>query len=171
MSLDRQRVLVYGDVNLSVHILASDSDCAVETVSADAALWPLPQADWLLAKLQSAADEATTDDLPGGGHLNGDLQLALSGLLDSAPDGIAVLGNDGTVLWHNAVFLRILNLPDSLCGRQLDGAVELAGSDDGTFLNLPVPESPEEQTRLIIRLSNRTDVGMRIRRLPRVGRK
>ncbi len=101
MSIFRPRLLVSGEADDSE--LCRNLSRSAELVRTDTPLSSPPAVDALLFA-GPLLDRST------------DLQVCARGFLDSLSDGLALISEDGRIIWHNAAFAGIVGLSESAVG-------------------------------------------------------
>jgi CheY-like chemotaxis protein len=94
----------------------------------------------------------------------GDLKVAVSGLLDGLPDGVALLDREKRLLWHNQQFLTLTENESSQVGKTLTEAIRPQDVEEGDLSQLPLPADTTTICRLTVRTGDRQWLGLRLRR-------
>lgn len=149
MAATRKRMLVMGRTGSAVPRIKELTGEQVDVVSANDV--PLPD---------SSADFMVVDSSEPG--LMSDMQVCGMGLFSALPDGVVLLDESQSILWHNSTFRNILKTDAVLVGQMLQDVIKPA---DGTDLRrVMVPSNPGEAASLNVRREDRSSLGLRLAR-------
>jgi len=149
MTESRQRMLVIGKTTDAVPKIKELTGEKLDVVSAEDVQLPDASADFVVVDSSEP-------------QLMSDLQVCAMGLLSALPDGIVLLDENLSILWHNTTFRQMLRTADVLIGQHLEDALRPA---DGTDLrHIAVPVNPGNAAHLTIRREDRTSLGLRLTR-------
>ncbi len=91
-----------------------------------------------------------------------DLQVCAMGLFGALPDGVLLLDDTLSILWHNETFRKLIKADGIIVGMQLQDVIRPA---DGTELRrITVPANPLEAASLTVKREDRTSLGLRLAR-------
>jgi len=145
----RQRMLVLGQTGSAVPRLKELTGEKVEVVSTNDVQMPDTSADYMVCDKSE----------PG---LMSDLQVCAMGLFSALPDGVVLLDETFTILWHNATFRNLLKAEGNLVGESLQDVIR---PTDGTDLRrIGVPITIGEAASLNVRREDRCSLGLRLAR-------
>ncbi len=149
MTGSRQRMLVIGKTASTVPHIKELTGEKLDVISANDVRLPDASADYLVVDASEP-------------QLMSDLQVCAMGLLSALPDGIVLLDEDLTILWHNATFRQLLRTTELIVGRQLQDVIRPA---DGTDLRrIAIPASSGEAASLTVRREDRSSLVLRLAR-------
>ncbi len=103
MAVSRQRMLVIGNTTSTVPKIKELTGDRVEVISGNHVRLPDVSADYVVVDGSEP-------------QLMSDLQVCAMGLLSALPDGIVLLDDDLTVLWHNSTFRELLRTAKLIVG-------------------------------------------------------
>lgn len=106
MAVSRQRMLVIGNTASTVPKIKELTGDRVEVISCNHVRLPDVSADYVVVDGSEP-------------QLMSDLQVCAMGLLSALPDGIVLLDDDLTVLWHNSTFRELLRTAKLIVGQAL----------------------------------------------------
>jgi CheY-like chemotaxis protein len=142
-------MLVMGRTDSAVPRIKELTGDKIEVVSANDVRMPDASADYVIVD----------DSEPG---LISDLQVCAMGLFSALPDGVVLLDESLSVLWHNTTFRNLLKTDSKLVGQPLQDVLQPA---DGTDLRrIAVPSKIGEAASLNIRREDRSALGLRLAR-------
>jgi len=108
----------------------------------------------------SSADYLVCDKSDPG--LMSDLQVCAMGLFSALPDGVVLLDDSFSILWHNTTFRNLLKADGNLIGESLQDVIR---PTDGTDLSrIAVSVTPGEAASLNVRREDRCSLGLRLAR-------
>lgn len=149
MAVTRPRMLVMGRTGAAVPQMKELAGERADVVSASDVRLPTANADYIVFDGSEP-------------QLSSDLQVCAMGLLSALPDGVALLDETLTVLWHNSTFRNLLRTEMKLVGGTLQ---QVIAPTDGTDLScISVPAAPGEAASLTVRRDDRRSFGLRIAR-------
>ena len=149
MTETRQRMLVMGNDAASVPHIKELTGQKLDVVSASDVTLPDATADFVIVDSSEP-------------QLMSDLQVCGMGLLSALPDGIVLLDEDLSVLWHNSTFRQLLKTTDVIVGQSLQDVIRPA---DGTDLSrIAVPVHMGDASSVNVRREDRCSLGLRIAR-------
>ena len=91
-----------------------------------------------------------------------DLQVCAMGLFGALPDGVLLLDDTLSILWHNETFRKLIKADGIIVGMQLQ---DVSRPADGTELRrITVPANPLEAASLTVKREDRTSLGLRLAR-------
>lgn len=149
MAVSRQRMLVIGNTASTVPKIKELTGDRVEVISCNHVRLPDVSADYVVVDGSEP-------------QLMSDLQVCAMGLLSALPDGIVLLDDDLTVLWHNSTFRELLRTAKLIVGQRLHDVILPA---DGTDLRrIPIAASCIEAVSFTVRCEDRSSLGLRLAR-------
>lgn len=149
MAVSRQRMLVIGNTASTVPKIKELTGDRVEVISCNHVRLPDVSADYVVVDGSEL-------------QLMSDLQVCAMGLLSALPDGIVLLDDDLTVLWHNSTFRELLRTAKLIVGQRLHDVILPA---DGTDLRrIPIAASCIEAVSFTVRCEDRSSLGLRLAR-------
>ncbi len=149
MTESRQRMLVIGKTASTVPRIKELTGEKLDVISANDVRLPDASADYVVVDGSEP-------------QLMSDLQVCAMGLLSALPDGIVLLDDDLTILWHNTTFRQLLRTSELIVGRRLQDIIRPA---DGTDLRrIAIPASSGEAASLTVRREDRSSLGLRLAR-------
>jgi len=149
MAVSRQRMLVIGNTATTVPKIKELTGDRVEVISGNHVRLPDVSADYVVVDGSEP-------------QLMSDLQVCAMGLLSALPDGIVLLDDDLTVLWHNSTFRELLRTAKLIVGLRLHDVILPA---DGTDLRrIPIAASCIEAVSFTVRCEDRSSLGLRLAR-------
>lgn len=149
MAVSRQRMLVIGNTTSTVPKIKELTGDRVEVISGNHVRLPDVSADYVVVDGSEP-------------QLMSDLQVCAMGLLSALPDGIVLLDDDLTVLWHNSTFRELLRTAKLIVGLRLHDVILPA---DGTDLRrIPIAASCIEAVSFTVRCEDRSSLGLRLAR-------
>ena len=149
MTATRQRMLVIGKTASAVPKIKELTGEKLDVISANDVRLPNASADYVVVDASEP-------------QLMSDLQVCAMGLLSALPDGIVLLDDDLTILWHNTTFRQLLRTTELIVGQRLQDIIRPA---DGTDLRrIAIPASSGEAASLTVRREDRSSLGLRLAR-------
>ena len=149
MTESRQRMLVIGKTASTVPRIKELTGEKLDVISANDVRLPDASADYVVVDGSEP-------------QLMSDLQVCAMGLLSALPDGIVLLDDDLTILWHNTTFRQLLQTSELIVGQRLQDIIRPA---DGTDLRrIAIPASSGEAASLTVRREDRSSLGLRLAR-------
>ena len=149
MTASRQRMVVLGQTGAAVPQIRQLIEDRLDVVSTNEVQMPDLSADYLIV------DKAESD-------LMSDLQVCAMGLFSALPDGVVLLDESFTILWHNSTFRNILKAEGTLVGQSLQDVIR---PTDGTDLRrIAVPTTHGEAASHNVRREDRCSLGLRLAR-------
>lgn len=149
MSATRQKMVVLGRDHGSVPLLKELAGDRLDVVSGSDASLPDASVDFVVVDNSNP-------------QMMSDLQVCSMGLFDALPDGVVLLDDTLTVLWHNATFRSILKAEGRIVGRSLQDVISPA---DGTDLHrICVPANSSEAASLNVKREDKSVLGLRLAR-------
>lgn len=149
MTASRQRMVVLGQTGAAVPQIRQLIEDRLDVVSTNEVQMPDLSADYLII------DKAESD-------LMSDVQVCAMGLYSALPDGVVLLDESFSILWHNSTFRNILKAEGTLVGQSLQDVVR---PTDGTDLRrIAVPSTIGEAASLNVRREDRCSLGLRLAR-------
>ena len=149
MTAARQRMVVLGQTGAAVPQIRQLIEDRLDVVSTNEVQMPDLSADYLIV------DKAESD-------LMSDIQVCAMGLFSALPDGVVLLDESFTILWHNSTFRNILKAEGTLVGQSLQDVIR---PTDGTDLRrIAVPTTHGEAASHNVRREDRCSLGLRLAR-------
>ncbi len=149
MTASRQRMVVLGQTGAAVPQIRQLIEDRLDVVSTNEVQMPDLSADYLIV------DKAESD-------LMSDIQVCAMGLFSALPDGVVLLDESFTILWHNSTFRNILKAEGTLVGQSLQDVIR---PTDGTDLRrIAVPTTHGEAASHNVRREDRCSLGLRLAR-------
>ena len=149
MTVSRQRMVVLGQTGAAVPQIRQLIEDRLDVVSTNEVQMPDLSADYLIV------DKAESD-------LMSDIQVCAMGLFSALPDGVVLLDESFTILWHNSTFRNILKAEGTLVGQSLQDVIR---PTDGTDLRrIAVPTTHGEAASHNVRREDRCSLGLRLAR-------
>ena len=149
MTASRQRMVVLGQTGAAVPQIRELIEDRLDVVSTNEVQMPDLSADYLIV------DKAESD-------LMSDIQVCAMGLFSALPDGVVLLDESFSILWHNSTFRNILKAEGTLVGQSLQDVIR---PTDGTDLRrIAVPTTTGEAASLNVRREDRCSLGLRLAR-------
>jgi len=145
----QQRMLVLGQTGSAVPRMKELTGEKLEVLSTNDVHMPDSSADYLVCDKSD----------PG---LMSDLQVCAMGLFSALPDGVVLLDDSFSILWHNTTFRNLLKADGNLIGESLQDVIR---PTDGTDLSrIAVSVTPGEAASLNVRREDRCSLGLRLAR-------
>ena len=141
MADSRLRLLVSGNSDKTTNDVCQNLGGVAELLRADDQSAVAPEVDGVLF----TGDYARRSK---------DLQVCALGFLDSVPDGLVLIDDQNTIVWHNHVFQDMTGRTEALSG-QIFAEVLGVHSDDAVQADLPTLMSGCSEARMILRLNDR----------------
>ena len=149
MTASRQRMLVIGKTASTIPKIKELTGEKLDVISANDVRLPDASADYVVVDASEP-------------QLMSDLQVCAMGLLSALPDGIVLLDDDLTILWHNTTFRQLLRTGELIVGQRLQDIIRPA---DGTDLRrIAIPVDSGEAASLTVRREDRSSLGLRLAR-------
>ena len=149
MTASRQRMLVIGKTASTIPKIKELTGEKLDVISANDVRLPDASADYVVVDASEP-------------QLMSDLQVCAMGLLSALPDGIVLLDDDLTILWHNTTFRQLLRTGELIVGQRLQDIIRPA---DGTDLRrIAIPVGSGEAASLTVRREDRSSLGLRLAR-------
>lgn len=149
MTATQQRMLVLGQTGSAVPRMKELTGEKLEVLSTNDVHMPDSSADYLVCDKSD----------PG---LMSDLQVCAMGLFSALPDGVVLLDDSFSILWHNTTFRNLLKADGNLVGESLQDVIR---PTDGTDLSrIAVSVTPGEAASLNVRREDRCSLGLRLAR-------
>jgi CheY-like chemotaxis protein len=149
VTASRQRMVVLGQTGAAVPQIRQLIEDRLDVVSTNEVQMPDLSADYLIV------DKAESD-------LMSDIQVCAMGLFSALPDGVVLLDESFTILWHNSTFRNILKAEGTLVGQSLQDVIR---PTDGTDLRrIAVPTTIGEAASHNVRREDRCSLGLRLAR-------
>ncbi len=149
MTATQQRMLVLGQTGSAVPRMKELTGEKLEVLSTNDVHMPDSSADYLVCDKSD----------PG---LMSDLQVCAMGLFSALPDGVVLLDDSFSILWHNTTFRNLLKADGNLIGESLQDVIR---PTDGTDLSrIAVSVTPGEAASLNVRREDRCSLGLRLAR-------
>jgi len=149
VTASRQRMVVLGQTGAAVPQIRQLIEDRLDVVSTNEVQMPDLSADYLIV------DKAESD-------LMSDIQVCAMGLFSALPDGVVLLDESFTILWHNSTFRNILKAEGTLVGQSLQDVIR---PTDGTDLRrIAVPTTHGEAASHNVRREDRCSLGLRLAR-------
>jgi CheY-like chemotaxis protein len=142
-------MLVVGTTGSAAAIMKELTGEQLEVVSANDVKMPDASADFVVVDGSEP-------------QLMSDLQVCAMGLFGALPDGVLLLDDTLSILWHNETFQKLIRADHTLRGLPLQDVIRPA---DGTDLRrIAVPANPAEATSLTVKREDRTSLSLRLAR-------
>jgi CheY-like chemotaxis protein/PAS domain-containing protein len=142
-------MVVLGQTGAAVPQIRQLIEDRLDVVSTNEVQMPDLSADYLIV------DKAESD-------LMSDIQVCAMGLFSALPDGVVLLDESFTILWHNSTFRNILKAEGTLVGQSLQDVIR---PTDGTDLRrIAVPTTHGEAASHNVRREDRCSLGLRLAR-------
>ncbi len=149
MTPTRPKMLVMGRTGAAVPRMKALTGEQLDIVSANDVRMPDPSADYIVADGSEP-------------QLMSDLQVCSMGMFGALPDGVLLLDDTLSILWHNETFRKLIKADGVLVGQPLQDVIRPADGTD--LLRITVPANPAEAASLTVKREDRTSLGLRFAR-------
>ena len=149
VTANRERMLVMGRADTAVPRMKELTGERLDIVAARDVQMPDASADYVV--VDSSEPELVSE-----------LQVCAMGLFSALPDGVVLLDDSLSILWHNSTFRDLLRSDEKMVGQSLQDVIRPA---DGTDLRrIAVPANPNEAASLNVKREDRSVLGLRLAR-------